>query len=167
MVAALNEELAPFRILTGIEVDILADGSLDQEDELLARLDVVVGSLHSLLRMERKPMTEAHARRDCQPAPRRARALHRPDEDGTPRPARVGVRRRPGVRGLRCSYDKAVEINSLPPRRDPPRRLMRQALELGCRFSLDSDAHAPGQLAWKLFGCRPRRRRARCRPSAS
>src|SRR5919106_855014 len=50
-VATLNGELAPFRILTGIEVDILADGSLDQSPELLSRLDVVVGSVHSELRM--------------------------------------------------------------------------------------------------------------------
>jgi putative hydrolase len=56
------------------------------------------------------------------------------------------------VFGACLRHDKAIEINSLPPRRDPPRRLMRQALEMGCRFSLDSDAHAPGQLAWKLLG---------------
>ncbi len=151
VVAALNDELAPFRILTGIEVDILADGALDQEDELLARLDVVVGSLHSLLRMERKPMTK-----------RMLAAIANPHLDvlghctGRMKTAR---RDRPEsefdaaeVFAACVRYDKAVEINSLPPRRDPPRRLMRQALELGCRFSLDSDAHAPGQLAWKLFG---------------
>jgi len=57
VVAALNEELAPFRILTGIEVDILLDGALDQEDELLAGLDVVVASVHSKLRMEAPEMT--------------------------------------------------------------------------------------------------------------
>src|SRR5436309_2162995 len=60
-VAGLNEELAPFRILTGIEVDILEDGSLDQEEELLARLDVVVASVHSKLRMEREAMTRRMA----------------------------------------------------------------------------------------------------------
>ena len=54
----LNAELAPFRILTGIEVDILDDGALDQDDDLLGRLDVVVASVHSKLRMERQPMTE-------------------------------------------------------------------------------------------------------------
>src|SRR5207237_9572770 len=53
-VATLNVELAPFRILTGIEVDILSDGSLDQEDDLLGRLDIVVASVHSELRMERR-----------------------------------------------------------------------------------------------------------------
>src|SRR5580700_10453058 len=57
LVAALNEELAPFRILTGIEVDILEDGGLDQEEELLARLDVVVASVHSKLSMEPRAMT--------------------------------------------------------------------------------------------------------------
>src|SRR5579862_3724052 len=57
LVEALNAELAPFRILTGIEVDILEDGSLDQRDDLLARLDVVVASVHSVLRMPAGPMT--------------------------------------------------------------------------------------------------------------
>ena len=57
VVAALNEELAPFRILTGIECDINVDGSLDQTDELLGRLDVVVASVHSDLRADSKAMT--------------------------------------------------------------------------------------------------------------
>ena len=58
VLADLNEDLAPFRILTGIEVDILEDGSLDQELDLLAELDVVVASVHSKLRMESPAMTE-------------------------------------------------------------------------------------------------------------
>src|ERR1700733_13742818 len=57
LVGELNEALAPFRILTGIEVDILEDGELDQREDLLARLDVVVASVHSLLRMPAGPMT--------------------------------------------------------------------------------------------------------------
>jgi len=57
VVAALNETLAPFRILTGMEVDILEDGSLDMGDALLSELDVVVGSVHSKLRMEEPAMT--------------------------------------------------------------------------------------------------------------
>jgi putative hydrolase len=56
-IAALNDKLAPFRILTGIEVDIMPDGSLDQTPELLGRLDLVVASVHSKLRMERTEMT--------------------------------------------------------------------------------------------------------------
>ena len=58
LVGELNAELAPFRILTGIEVDILEDGSLDQREDLLARLDVVVASVHSQLRMPAGPMTK-------------------------------------------------------------------------------------------------------------
>ncbi|MGE0227263.1 MAG: PHP domain-containing protein [Dehalococcoidia bacterium] len=151
VVARLNEELAPFRILTGIECDILAGGALDQEDELLSRLDVVVGSVHSLLRMERGPMTK-----------RMLAAIANPHLDVlghcTGR-MRTGRRERPEsefdaaeVFAACAHYGKAVEINSLPERLDPPRRLMTQALEAGCLFSLDSDAHAPGQLAWKIAG---------------
>ena len=55
--ATSTNELAPFRILTGIEVDILEDGGLDQEPDLLAQLDVVVASVHSKLRMPRAEMT--------------------------------------------------------------------------------------------------------------
>ena len=58
VVTRVNEELAPFRVLTGIEVDILDDGSLDQDDDLLAELDVVVASVHSKLRMPEQPMTD-------------------------------------------------------------------------------------------------------------
>ncbi len=58
VVEDLNRRLAPFEILTGIEVDILPDGALDQDEALLARLDVVVGSVHSLLRMEAPSMTD-------------------------------------------------------------------------------------------------------------
>jgi putative hydrolase len=151
VVAQLNQELAPFRILTGIEVDILIDGSLDQEDELLSQLDVVVGSVHSLLRMEREPMTQ-----------RMLAAIANPHLDVLGHcTGRMRTRRRDrpesefdaGAVFAACArYGKAIEINSLPARRDPPKRLMRQALEAGCMFSLDSDAHAPGQLGWKAMG---------------
>ena len=57
MLDRLDEELAPLRILRGIEVDILEDGTLDQEDELLAELDVVVASVHSKLKMSADGMT--------------------------------------------------------------------------------------------------------------
>lgn len=152
LVAELNEELAPFRILTGIEVDILPDGSLDQEPELLARLDVVVGSVHSELRMERRLMTR-----------RLVIALADPQLDilghATGRMV-MGKRRRPPsdfdpeiVFAAAARFDKAVEINSRPERLDPPKRLLRLAVEAGCRFTIDSDAHAPGQLAWLPNGC--------------
>jgi putative hydrolase len=167
-VAAVNEALpAGFRILTGIEVDILADGALDQSDELLERLDVVVGSVHSNLRDESPRMTR-----------RMLAAVQNPHLDilghCTGRKvsaAAVGVKgegdrghRRgstrppsdfdaPAVFAACAEYGKAVEINSRPDRLDPPKRLLRLAVEAGCLFSIDTDAHAPGQLDWLRFGC--------------
>jgi putative hydrolase len=158
---------AGFRILTGIEVDILDDGSLDQEPELLAALDVVVASVHSGLRDDAARMTR-----------RMLRAIENPHVDilghctGRKVPAsavglagdgdrahRAGRTRPPSqfdaaaVFAACAAHDKAVEINCRPDRLDPPKRLLRQALEAGCRFSIDSDAHAPGQLDWLRFGC--------------
>jgi putative hydrolase len=151
-VAVLNEELAPFRILTGIEIDILSDGSLDQDPALLARLDLVVGSVHSELRMDEKPMTK-----------RLVTALANPllDVLGHMTGRMVtGKRRRPPsafdaeiVFAAALRFDKAIEINARPERLDPPKRILRLAVETGCRFAIDSDAHAPGQLAWLPFGC--------------
>jgi putative hydrolase len=151
VVAALNEEMAPFRILTGIEVDILEDGSLDQEEELLARLDVVVASVHSKLRMERDEMTR-----------RMAVAVANPHVDvlGHCTGRLVVGRGRPESEFdaelifTACrEYGTAVEINSRPERLDPPKRLLRMALEMGCLVSIDTDAHAPGQLEWQVYGC--------------
>jgi putative hydrolase len=148
----LREQLAPLRILTGIEVDILDDGTLDQEPELLERLDIVVASVHSKLAMDEPAMTR-----------RMVRAVS---------DARVNVlghctgRLVTGNRGIRAesTFDAekvftacrdnntAVEINSRPERRDPPTRLLKLALEIGCDFSIDTDAHAPGQLDFLGYG---------------
>lgn len=154
LVARLNTELAPFRILTGIEVDILDDGSLDQREDLLGRLDVVVASVHSKLRMPAGPMTE-----------RMVTAVRNPHVDvlghctGRLLTGRGG-RGRPesefdpdAVFGACREHGVAVEINCRPERRDPPGRLLRLAAELGCLFSIDTDAHAPGQLDWLENGC--------------
>ena len=151
-VAELNAELAPFRILTGIEVDILSDGSLDQSPELLARLDVVVGSVHSELRMAEGLMTR-----------RMVTALADPNLDilghCTGRMKTMKRNRPPSTFDAEILFaaaarlDKAVEVNSRPERLDPPKRLLRLAVEAGCRVSIDSDAHAPGQLAWLPNGC--------------
>ena len=150
-VAALNDRLAPFRILTGIEVDILEDGRLDQEEELLARLDVVVASVHSKLRMDRAAMTQ-----------RMAVAVANPHVDilGHCTGRIVVGRGRPEsefdaelVFTACREYGTAVEINSRPERLDPPKRLLRLALEMGCLVSIDTDAHAPGQLEWQVYGC--------------
>ena len=152
VVAALNDELAPdFRILTGIEVDILEDGSLDQEEELLERLDVVVGSVHSKLRMEAPEMTR-----------RMLGAVANPHMDilGHCTGRLLTARGRPESTFdaekvfAACAYtDTAVEINCRPERLDPPLRLLHKAVEAGCHFSIDTDAHAPGQLEWQPNGC--------------
>ena len=159
-VAALNDELAPFRILTGIECDINVDGSLDQTDELLGRLDVVVASVHSELRAPRAQMTE-----------RMLAAVENPHTDVLghctgrlliEREQAGGKRQRPrpesdfdadAVFRACVQHGTAVEINSRPERLDPPRRLLTRAVELGCAFSIDTDAHAPGQLDWQDAGC--------------
>jgi putative hydrolase len=147
LIEALNAELAPFRILTGIEVDILDDGSLDQRDDLLARLDVVVASVHSQLRMPARPMTA-----------RMVAAVRNPHTDvlGHCTGRMLGGRaRRPesafdpeAVFGACREHGVAVEINCRPERMDPPDPLLRLAAEAGCLFAIDTDAHAPGQLDW-------------------
>ena len=151
-IARLNEELAPFRVLSGIEVDINEDGSLDQSPEVLSRLDLVVGSSHSLLRMESRKMTR-----------RMVTALADPHLDVLGHcTGRMKKKRgdRPEstfdadiVFAAAARFDKAIEINCLPDRLDPPKRLLRLAVESGCRVSIDSDAHYTGQLAWVRVGC--------------
>jgi putative hydrolase len=151
LIEELNEKLTPFRILTGIEVDILEDGSLDQEDELLARLDVVVASVHSKLRMEAPEMTR-----------RMVRAIENPHSDilghCTGRIV-VGRGRKPSTFDAERVFEAcartgtAVEINSRPERRDPPPELLSLAVDAGCFISIDTDAHAPGQLEWITLGC--------------
>ncbi len=148
-VAVLNEKMAPFRILTGIEVDILEDGLLDHDDEVLAQLDVVVASVHSKLRMERQPMTE-----------RMVRAVASPHVDilGHCTGRMIG-KRDPStfdadyVFAACAQFHTAVEINCRPERLDPPRELLDVAIDFGCYFSIDSDAHATGQLEWQPHGC--------------
>ncbi len=151
VVAELNAELAPFRILTGIEVDILEDGSLDQDESLLAELDVVVASVHSKLRMEEPAMTQ-----------RMVRAVRNPHTDilGHCTGRIVVGKGRPestfdpdAVFGACADTGTAVEINSRPERLDPPEPLLAMALALGCVVTVDTDAHAPGQLEWQRHGC--------------
>jgi putative hydrolase len=149
VIAALNLELAPFRILTGMEVDILEDGGLDLDDDLLERLDVVVASVHSKLRMDAQPMTE-----------RMVRAVASPHVDilghctGRLIGKRPQSRFEPDYVFAACAqFGTAVEINSRPERLDPPRELLDLAIDHGCYFSIDSDAHSTGQLEWQPHGC--------------
>jgi putative hydrolase len=155
VVEAVNEHLGDgiFRLLKGIEVDILDDGSLDQTDEMLARLDVRVASVHSKLKMDKAPMTR-----------RMVAAVRNPFTNVLGHCTGRLVTGNRGTRGQSefdaeevfgaCAETRtAVEINSRPERRDPPTKLLQQAIDMGCLFSIDSDAHAPGQLGFQDYGC--------------
>ncbi len=153
VIAALNDSYATagtdFRILTGMEVDILEDGALDLSDAMLARLDVVVASVHSKLRMDHDAMTK-----------RMVAAVASPHVDilGHCTGRKIGKRPQSAfdadyVFAACAQFDTAVEINCRPERLDPPRELLDLAIEHGCLFSIDSDAHATGQLEWQPYGC--------------
>jgi len=151
VVDAINAQMSPFRILTGIEVDILEDGSLDQDEDMLGRLDVVVASVHSKLKMDPPQMTA-----------RMVAAIESPHTDilghCTGR-ILVGRGRAESRFDAEVVFEAcartgtAVEINSRPERRDPPAVLLAAALAAGCVFAVDTDAHAPGQLEWLGNGC--------------
>ncbi|MWV60152.1 PHP domain-containing protein [Rathayibacter sp. VKM Ac-2754] len=145
-------DTGPLRLLSGIEVDVLDDGSLDQSDELLDRLDVVVASAHSTLRMPSREMT--------------ARLVAAASDPRTDVLGHVTGRLVSGERGTRppstfdaaavfracADHGTAVEINARPEREDPPDELIALAIEAGCLFAIDSDAHAPGQLGLLDYG---------------
>ncbi len=155
VVDAVNDHLAGtgFTLLKGIEVDILDDGSLDQSDELLDRLDLRVASVHSKLAMDARAMTR-----------RMVSAIRNPRTNVL---GHCTGRLVTGGRGTRAQsefdaravfeaaveHDVAIEINARPERRDPPTRLLELARDVGCVFSIDSDAHAPGQLDFLVLGC--------------
>jgi putative hydrolase len=140
------------RLLTGIEVDILEDGGLDQTDELLDRLDVVVASVHSDLRADAGRMTRrllaAVANRHVDVLGHVTGRLVEGSRGLRP-PSQFDVER---VFGACAEHGVAVEINSRPERQDPPDELVRVALDAGCLFAIDSDAHAPGQLGFLDHG---------------
>ncbi|WP_193604566.1 PHP domain-containing protein [Nocardioides dongkuii] len=153
VVDAINQHLsAGFTLLKGIEVDILDDGGLDQTDEMLARLDVRVASVHSKLKMDAPAMTR-----------RMVAAIKNPRMNvlghctgrlvtggrGTRPPSQFDAR---VVFEACAEHGVAVEINSRPERRDPPTALLELARDSGCLFSIDSDAHAPGQLDFLVYG---------------
>ncbi|MEO6827029.1 MAG: PHP domain-containing protein [Microbacteriaceae bacterium] len=152
VVAELNDTFDEFRLLSGIEVDILEDGSLDQTPEMLGRLDVVVSSVHSKLRSDAATMTT-----------RMLRAVENPltnvlghctgrlvqGSRGTRPPSEFDAER---VFAACAKHDVAVEINSRPERQDPPDELIALAIAAGCLFSIDTDAHAPGQLDFLQYG---------------
>jgi putative hydrolase len=152
VIAALEDDEPGLRILTGIEVDILEDGTLDQSREMLDRLDVIVASVHSKLRSDSRTMT--------------GRMLGAIRDPYTNVLGHCTGRLVQGSRGTRpqsefdagsifaaCAENNvAVEINSRPERQDPPDDLIQRALDAGCLFSIDTDAHAPGQLDFLQYG---------------
>ncbi|QWC84426.1 PHP domain-containing protein [Nocardioidaceae bacterium] len=157
VVAALNDHLADagerFRLLHGIEVDILDDGSLDQTREMLGRLDVRVASVHSKLRMDAAAMTRRLVAAVSDPMTNvlghcTGRLVE--GSRGTRPPSEFDAR---AVFEACAAHETAVEINARPERADPPEALIELALEAGCLFSIDSDAHAPGQLDFLDHGC--------------
>jgi putative hydrolase len=152
LVDEINERYDDFRLLKGIEVDILEDGTLDQTPDMLGKLDVVVASVHSKLRSPKDVMTR--------------RMLGGIRDPHTNVLGHCTGRLVQGGRGTRpqsefdaekvfqacIDHDVAVEINSRPERQDPPDDLLQLAVEMGCLFSIDTDAHAPGQLAFLDYG---------------
>ncbi|MGY4642467.1 PHP domain-containing protein [Cellulomonas sp. URHB0016] len=150
-VRALNRAVGPFVVLTGIEVDILDDGGLDQDPDLLDELDVVVASVHSKLRMDRAAMTRRMVAAVSDP---------RTDVLGHCTGRRLLGRGRPqsefdarAVFEACAEHGVAVEINCRPDRLDPPHDLLQLAVDVGCDFTIDTDSHAPGQLDWLGAGC--------------
>ncbi|CAN5613785.1 PHP domain-containing protein [soil metagenome] len=156
-IAELNERLAPFRILTGIEVDILTDGGLDQDPDLLEQLDLVVASVHSKMKMDQREMTERMVLAIASPhvdvlghCTGRKVSGFGPDQ----KVVRAQSAFDPDMVFAACArFDTAVEINCRPERQDPPPELLDLAVEWDCKISIDTDSHAPGQLEFISYGC--------------
>jgi putative hydrolase len=146
--AGVQSQMDDLTLLQGIEVDILEDGALDLPDAVLELLDVVIASPHVKLRQETASMTE-----------RMLRAVSNPHVDVIGHP----TGRRPGSReGAIYDYEAvfkeaarhkvALEIDCDPARMDLSPEMARLALECGCNFTLDADAHAPAELAYVPMG---------------
>ena len=146
--AGVQSQMDELTLLQGIEVDILEDGALDLPDAVLELLDVVIASPHVKLRQETASMTE-----------RMLRAVSNPHVDVIGHP----TGRRPGSReGASYDYEAvfkeaarhkvALEIDCDPARMDLSPEMARLALECGCTFTLDADAHAPAELAYVPMG---------------
>lgn len=161
--AAMNDSGAQFWVLAGIEVDILDDGSLDAPDEVLAQLDIVVASVHSTLRMERAPMTERLVIAASNPhvdvlghvtGRKVAGPLTNTTTTGRGRGPRDPSTFDAELVFTACAQgNTSVELNCRPERQDPPDELVRTAMDAGCTFAINSDAHSPGQLEWVTHGC--------------
>jgi DNA polymerase (family 10) len=141
----LGEE---FHLLHGTEVEVLADGSLDFPDDVLAELDIVVASIHSSLRQPRERITE-----------RMLAAIRNPHVDVIGHPSgRIIGRRDPADLDMERVFQAgaeagiALEINAHPDRLDLKDVHARRAMELGCLLSINTDAHRPEHFAVRIYG---------------
>jgi DNA polymerase (family 10) len=142
------------RVFTGIEVDILADGSLDLDDEVLAQLDIVIASVHSRFEQSREEMTA-----------RVLRALENPYVRILGHPTgRLLLRREPFAMDMGAVLARAAELgvatehNAAPERLDLCDRDLRLAKELGCRIVVNSDSHDSRNLGKMDYGISQLRR---------
>lgn len=147
-IRAVEDKLGKIRLLRGVEVDILADGSLDLDDETLAELDIVVAAIHSGLRQDRDTMTE-----------RLLRAINNPHVDIVAHPTGR-------ILGSRAGYDfdfdriieaarhrgTALEINASPSRLDLKDTMAKRAHEAGVLISINTDAHDISELSNAWWG---------------
>ena len=144
----VNAELAPFRVLQGVELEVKADGSLDLPDDVLAELDIVVAAVHTGLGQERERLTE-----------RALAAIRHPLVDVLAHPTGRIVGGRPGgdfdldrLYAEAAATGTVLEIDGDPGRMDLRDTHARAAVVAGCTLSVDSDAHAPDGLANQLYG---------------
>ena len=141
-IAAANEVLAPFRVLRGIECDILPDGRLDLPDDVLAELDWVQASVHGGQRMPRREMTK-----------RVEEALRNPYVRCLSHPTGRLINRRPEnavdlerIFEVALEAGIALEVNGLPDRLDLSGAHVREALRAGVRIVCSTDSHSPSRL---------------------
>ena len=155
---AVNDRYAAegvnFRLLQGSEVEVLGDGELGLPDDVLATLDIVVASIHSGLRQDRERITE-----------RCLKAIHNPNVDVIGHPTGRLLGRRPPseidlerVMQACAATGTAIEINANPARLDLSADHAQQAVELGCKIAINTDAHSVGQLNLMPYGIHTARR---------
>ncbi|OGO60362.1 MAG: hypothetical protein A2032_02780 [Chloroflexi bacterium RBG_19FT_COMBO_49_13] len=151
----VNKEMAgKIHVLQGAEVEIKSDGSLDYPDEVLASLDIVIGSIHSGLRQTHEKITE-----------RLTKAMHNPHVDFIGHPTgRLFPDREPSdldmeaVLGVAAEQGLAMEINAHPARLDLDDIHARRAIELGIKLSINTDAHNDTDMELMHFGVSTARR---------
>ena len=153
-IAAANEALAPFRVLRGIECDILPDGRLDLPDDVLAELDWVQASVHGGQRMRGPEMTR-----------RVVEAISNPHVSCLSHPTGRLIGRRPEsavdlgrVYEVAREHGVAVEVNGLPPRLDLRGEHVRDAIAAGVKIVCSTDSHGPERLAYMELAVRTARR---------